>query len=953
MKRVCVKATPVDPNEEFVEVDNIGDYLKLRLERDSFPEHGRIYRGSIAFECDVTPFDEKSEARLNQLDGDFYVVIDAGYDPMVIAMLVVAAISLIFSVYTYMTMPKPQVSAAQSANNDLASRQNQARPGGRIPEIFGTVRAYPDLIAATYIYYNDDDKEIEVSLMVLGRGYYEIHDCREDTTDVHDIAGYKVSVYDPHTSILGDPIYQVGERFDDYPPMSMKSKSINGQTVEVPNDQKIESDEIYFEYPNLIKSRGQINFSEMFANRDNVGIYGADFGVEDVQWSGSVMFTADRRVVIETHENINNPNDFQGVVLTGALIAFTSTVPPTEEGGEPTEKTDYRDVSGQYKVQGISKTTITSGFQYVITLANAMQVNSNWQYISSDKTAVAGVQLNKNKNAININGSYQIASVSQTQIELNNPEQVNQDWFKLLSLPRQSTIDQLRSIRLDRLDSVWVGWHNLVMPETEEVVFNFFFQNGLFYQDSKGGVWSEWLDVLIEYQYINDDNQPIGDIFTKTRKIIKDSKSPFGTTVRIDLDYPGSVRFRIARTTPTKNDKSQDLCKIKEVYATAKSKQDNYGDVTVVRLEAPGTDGALSFKEKKLNMLATRRLPVNGTGALATTRDAGQALIYLALDDKNGRRTADEVDIQQINAEIQAVKAYFGSDKAAEFSYTIDDPNLSFEEIAGMISSAVFCEPYRFGSKLRLKFEKPQEIAVLLFNHRNKVPQSETRTISRQIDKDYDGIELEYTDPLDDARVKYHIYFDRAKKQAFEGEGARNALTIKTSGIRTHEQAKTRAWREWNKLQYRRVTAQVEVLDESNLLARNDKIIVADNTRLKTQDGEVEAVLGLTLILSQEVDMPVNWSYKIFLQLPDGTVDMIPCRQTGFNQVTLTRPPKIALVTGDDHYACTTYQIVSSVDDVNSMPMMMTELEPSSRMTNTMKCVNYDDRYYKEDHVFF
>lgn len=951
MKRVCIINNPLNSKvREFVEVDDVHEYIKAQFGK--FPETVRIYHEDIALACDVTPCNRRSFRHMKNLDGDFYVVNYAGYDPVTIAYLVVMALVAAFSVYTIMTMPKPQVSAAQSANNDLASRQNQARLGGRIPEIFGTVRAYPDLIAATYVFYNDQDKEIEVSLMVLGRGYYDIHDCREDTTDVHDIAGYKVSVYDPHTSILGDPIYQVGDKFDYYPPMTMKSKSINGQTIDVPNDQKIESDEIYFEYPNLIKSRGQTNFTTMFVNRDNIGIYGADFGVEDVQWSGNALFTAERRIVIETTENIINPNDFQGVLLTGAFIEIIGTVPPVEEGGEPTQTTTYRDISGQYKVQGVSKTTLQSGFQYVITLANAMTVNSNWQYIDSDKTAIAGIKLNNNANAINLNGSYQISGVTSSQIELNSPDQVNQDWVKLLSLPRQSTVDQLRSVRLDKLDNRWVGWHNLVMPETEEIVFNFFFQNGLFYQDSKGGVWGESMRVLIEYQHINDANQPIGDIFKKIQLISKESKSPFGTTIRIKLDKSGPVRFRVARTTPTKNGKSQDLCKVKDVYALSSNKKINYGDVTVIRLESSGTEGALSLKEKKLNLLSSRRLPVDGTGPLVATRDAGQALIYLALDDKNGRRSVNEVDIAQIKSEVQAVKQYFRSDKAAEFSYTIDDPNMSFEEIVGMISSTIFCEPYRFGSKLRLKFEKPQEIAALLFNHRNKAPLSETRTFSQTIEKNYDGIELEYTDPFDDARIKYHIYFDRSRNQAFEGEGALNALTIKTSGIRTHEQAKTRAWREWNKLQYRRLTVKFDALDESNLLARNDKIIVADNTRLTTQDGEVETALGLTLILSQEVDMRTNWAYKIFLQMHDGTVDMIPCQQTGFNQVTLTRPPKMALVTGYDRYACTTYQIVQAADE-NSTAMMLTEMEPNGRMLNTVTATNYTDQYYEKDHSFF
>ncbi|YCO58102.1 hypothetical protein ACL9Z5_001383 [Acinetobacter calcoaceticus] len=80
------------------------------------------------------------------------------------------------------------------------------------------------------------------------------------------------------------------------------------------------------------------------------------------------------------------------------------------------------------------------------------------------------------------------------------------------------------------------------------------------------------------------------------------------------------------------------------------------------------------------------------------TRSAGQALINLALDEHIGRRTSAEVDIAQINAEIAKVNAYFSSDLMSEFNYTIDDDNLSFDEIAGMVASAAFCEPYRFGS---------------------------------------------------------------------------------------------------------------------------------------------------------------------------------------------------------------------------------------------------------------
>ena len=40
----------------------------------------------------------------------------------------------------------------------------------------------------------------------------------------------------------------------------------------------------------------------------------------------------------------------------------------------------------------------------------------------------------------------------------------------------------------------------------------------------------------------------------------------------------------------------------------------------------------------------------------------------------------NEIDIEQIKTEITAIKTYFSSSDPAEFSYTLDDAELSFEE---------------------------------------------------------------------------------------------------------------------------------------------------------------------------------------------------------------------------------------------------------------------------------
>lgn len=915
------------------DVEDVLQYLHEQF-APSFPKNARIYHNDIAQSKDVTPKNSVDIENLKELDGQFYVVVYPAFEPFTI-FAIITGIMAAFSLYSVLTMPKPATAAVGSSNNELANRTNQARLNGRIPDIFGRVRAYPDLIAQAYSIYVDGI-EIEECLMCIGRGYYQILDMRDGDTDVANIAGTSVSVYDPDTSILGAPVYRVGDEFTEYPKYVKKSDSINGQTIERPNNAVLESTNVWFESPNLIKSTG-LDFTQYFNSLDRVGLSGAVYGIADANLGGQILITESKTVIIESTTNIDNPNLFRGLQLSGAFVDVVTT-----SGTPPVSETNTVGLSGQYIVSGISKTVISGGFHYEIVLSNPELVNENWSLLNDDYTITADAVLNKNSNSISLDDTYTINSVTANTIALVNPSAINDEWDKLLTLPGQSTAGQSVLVRFDQVSSKYVGWFNFDMPEAEQAVFNFFFPNGLFYQDSKGGVWEEGMTAVIEIQSINSDGDPVGAITTINQDIRANNKSQFGKTVYIDLPVPGSFRFRLSRTTGTQTGKTQDTCKIKTVYGMADSNVSNYGNVTVVRSRTVATNGALSLKERKLNCLVNRKLPLDGTGALQVTRSAAQALIYNALDQFVGRRISSEIDIVQINAEIEKVNTYFGSSIMSEFNYTIDDDNLSFEEIAGMIASAAFCEPYRFGSLLRLKFEHPQDNSVLLFNHRNKAPKTEKRTINWN-EKRYDGVELEYTSDEDDARIKYTVP---------EGITLKNPLKITTSGIRNEAQAKVRAWRERNKLKYKYVSCEFEALDESELLIRNDRILVADNTRIKTQDGEVEAVDGLVVYTSQPCIFEVGFVYYAYFQLPDASVDMIQCSAGPDDySMTIARAPLLPLVVDSDRYVKTLYSLVKA-DEREKQAFMLEELTPQTQMTNTLKASNYDARFYERDHDF-
>ncbi len=344
-------------------------------------------------------------------------------------------------------------------------------------------------------------------------------------------------------------------------------------------------------------------------------------------------------------------------------------------------------------------------------------------------------------------------------------------------------------------------------------------------------------------------------------------------------------------------------------------------------------------------MLVTRKIPLRVSGSTFTsdlhpTKSADEIISFICLDPKLGNRAKAEVNFDNIYSTIASVKAYFGIDDAGEFSYTIDSDNLSFEETLAMIVGAVFCNAHRRGNVIEITFEQKQDSSRLLFGHRNKVPGSETRTVTFGNVDDYDGIEYEYVSPVDDAVVTYYIPADQS---------AVKPRKVQSVGVRSVTQAYLHAWREWNKLQFQHLAVEFEAAQEAELLAIGDRILVADNTRPDIQDGEIDSQVGLVCQLSQPATLKEGVEYIISLQLPSGVVeniDITPGDTPYF--VVLATPPSEALITDVESVTKTLYQIVRAEDEGSSACLVASK-DPNSNFTFNVQAINYDDRYYAND----
>lgn len=830
-------------------VDDVFVYLKSQF--DVWPETARLYHQYVALEHDVTPDSQADLDHVRSLDGVFYVVVYPA-DPIT---LTVIAVSVVVSVAIALLMPVPAIPSAGrnvtqgSPNNELSSRGNKPRPNGRIPDIFGTVRSTPDLIAVPYSVF-ENNIEVEHMVGVVGRGQYRIIDAYDGETRITDIDGASAQLYelDENLYMGGTPFEVFGEQITEYPYEVIKSNSVNGQVLRPPNAIDFGgTNDIFFQFPNQICL------------------------------------------------DASSTRDFRDVFGTGDVIRV-------------------RDAPFEW---------IDEGYQ---------------------------------PNSLNLNGSYVVDTVSQRVINLSDPAFVNNNWDKL-GLPE--TIDgrtdqrtSNKSATLSNFGVRRVGSFVLEDPDRTHVLLNFVALNGLYAEDGNGQ-YALICEIEIEVTPVDLNDDPIGATESSYLLLTGSAtvKDTIAETVYFETSFTGRCKVAVYRSSETSLDFAGtvvDEVKWRDLYAAKYLTRVSYGDMTVVRARTRATTGALSVKERKLNFLVQRKLPTYNpsTGLMTTTRtatnSAADAFAAVCLDPFIGRRDVSEVDLAGIYQAIADVAAYFGTASAAEFCYTFDRENQSFEEIATTIAQAVFCEAYRQGNQIKLSFERETDDSVLLFNHRNKVPKSEKRTITFGIENSFDGVEYEWVDPADDTKAVLKI----------PNDAITNPKKITSVGVRNARQAHFSAWRVWNKLRYQRESVEFEALRESDLLVRKDRILVADNTRTGTQDGEIETQTGLIVTTSQPCVFDPAKSYTMHLQLYDGSVDAIGCTAgAGAYSVVLDRAPLLPLVLEHDRYLRTIYMITAT-DDTRAKAFLLGEKSNAGRMTNSLKCVNYDARYYQNDSDF-
>lgn len=972
------------------EVEDLGAFLKEHF-GERFPPTARIYHHSLVAGNDVTPVNEKEVEYLFSLPGPFYVWVYPGwaYVPYIIgALLAVAATLLIKPTIAAPPIVTQRNEQTPSPNNGLSDRQNTPRINGRIPDIYGQVRSTPDLIASPYKIF-ENGREVEYAYMCVGRGAYDVSDIRDGDTLCANIVGASVDVYAPYTSPnSGAPQLRIGVGFRSPVLNTRRSNSINGQVLRPPNDATLVGDKnIRFVTPNMIvaESNSNIDFTKYFAADDVITVTdaiqagaGAVNGPSNLNFYGTAAHTLNFAPLLPSTFDgggflvfsVDGPNATLPLgIVVGAHITVHQHVNPdsglkeiftTTSGVLTHVKGSAANMEGTYVITQIVNyfTDLVGGIAIACLLDNPAAVNANWAtYWQVHPFAgafwpVVTTELNQGTGGFDLEGAYTALSVNSTVIILDDPHSVASDWSVIDSQGSSG----LMSPTLSTSGQKWVGpfiMDSVGDEPTNGLFANFVALNGL-YWDNGTDQTGVTITVLIEITAVDAADTPIATpqidqvqltgSSTLKETVLATLKSKF-------LGYSGRVSVRASRLTFSNTGFTGtvvDEVRWRDLYSVAPVSELNFGNVTTIACVTFATASALAVKSRKLNLLVTRKIPSRVSGNtfstdLTATLSAADIFMAVCRDRYIGNRLIEEVDVDSVYNTIAAVSTYFGNVVATQFCYTFDNDNMSFEETVAAIADAVFCIAYRRGNVIKLSFEKRTTDSTLLFNHRNKVPGTEKRTVTFGFLNDNDGIEYTYVDPKDDSIISIFL------PQAFP---ATNSKKVESVGVRSHLQAYFHAWRIWNKIQFQTMQIEFDATQEADLLINNDRVLVADNTRAHIQDGEVLAVNGSEITLSQVVDLTVYGAYNIFLQLYDGTTQSIVVTAgSAPNKVVLATAPLLDLVVADNTFARTTYLIVGD-EEKQQTAFLLTEKSANAGLTSTVTCTNYDNRYYANDPDF-
>jgi hypothetical protein len=542
-----------------------------------------------------------------------------------------------------------------------------------------------------------------------------------------------------------------------------------------------------------------------------------------------------------------------------------------------------------------------------------------------------------------LDGYYPVISVSDVDIVMNVSS--NLAAWQVITPTLNQVYGNIEPT--DTVEKSFSDWTSMRSTQFERVVVNIGASNGLYKDDGQTPNKRVNLQILVQFQALDETGTPYGPVYETTGNLSARSSDQTGVTITGLLPTPSAFRARARRITNKDfdfNGQVVDDIKFDNLYGQTRDFTSNYGNRTTIHTARKQTPRATSIKSPKLALIVTEKIyKYLGNGVFDTVftnnTQAIQSLIRLLRDPVCGNLNLTASNMDKLLAVQDEIETYFGDPAAGEFCYTFDSYDLTMQDIISIIGDAIFCKSYREGNAVLLDFDRPRLGPEMVFTHRSKAT-GEKWTRNFNTKDRYDSLKFSYINPS--TNIKETITIP-------EGGGVKME-TYDSKGIRNYKQAYWAAYRRYQKNSLNRIAVEFTAMEEGIFARPGRAISVVKGSRVSPFDGYVVAVDGLTLVLSQNVEFVDGDEHSLILKRRDGSVQSVSVTK-GHNDrtVIMFAAPQEAIYVGNS--ALKTEFSFGNEERHNAQMVVVSTVEPGSDRTVKITGYNYTDEYYAYDGV--
>lgn len=921
MVKIIYYADPTKDGEVF-ECDNITSFIQPRFKtRDELLD-------LRFFDTDILGHE------IDQSGGDFLDINEGTVaithnsmiprDPATIWYVVVAVTAAVAVTLLAPTaeIPKVQGRDQQSGTNRLGDSTNEPRVNERIDDIFGTVNKHvPPLWQVPYR-IGVNNEEVEVLLLCVGRGKYQINtnEWFDGDTPVIDIPNASVNIFEPFKDPNTDaPDIVIGDVIDREIGVYRQSNDLNPSELLPPN--ALETSAITWSATgsgaNGLLSADTLPDGFLLTDNYSVGDKVKLFEMNYLKPDGS---------------SITLTREF---TTPSSTVSFLTYEPPVDLG---------EDGELEYEILNVTSDTLT----LKIPLDASPEVVTAWGEMNAYSIPDFAAEI--------------VAPTIPADTYVISNTIIVDSW---VVSDGETTFNVVVEFNYYGI-AVGAEFDNLVGPifvpqNAAKALLNFTSDNG-YYKLVKNSEIAIYSVIQITIFELDANNEQTGVKTVLQRSYVTNPveiTNAVFQTYEFDLPY---TRNAISCERLSNRDKREEVSNVdiiqwRDLYTFEPVEAGDFGDVTVAHVYIPSNSQSRLIKQRKQNLNLTRLITeyqgngVFGPAESYPTNDFSKILIHTALDPYIGRLSIENINADGYLDIRDEIIDYFGSSVMTEFGYDFDSVNMTFQDTFMLIANVVMCTAYAQRGVYDIFFEKKQTVSSMQITCRNKKMDSETRKIT--YDRKYDGVELTYRDNETGTSNTIYIPSDQS---------SRNPERINLPGCVNEIQATRYGYRVYNRQKYQIESVQFDVDEFGRNIIPNKRIDSPDSTRFTRRegatdgyrvfDGEVVEVDGMNVELSEPVVFEDGEDHYITFSTSNGdNSEVILCTQVDDFTVLLNTLPSEPIYDGYEKDR-TKFMLVSEQlkESVALIPKTIEfNLDDDGVETHTINSVNYTDKYYQND----